>query len=600
MEKVLLYSFIAPFLLGIMCFIVPKKAKIVREALTFIGASGMLALGMWLYFNRPLEFLVQGSKIFVLDHLSAFILLATGVFGFLVALYSFAFMAGRQRAGMYYGSLLWTLGAAAGVALSNHLVLLLLFWGFLGITLYLLILSGGAASASAAKKALVIIGGSDALMLLGIGLIYSMTGTFLLDSIHIAFREVVSYFAFILLALGVVAKIGAIPLHTWIPDMAERAPASASAFLPGSLDKLLGIYLLARLSLRLFDMTGSMNLMLLIIGSLTVIISVMMGLHQNDAKKMAGYLVITGAGYMLIGFGTGNTVGIAGGLFYMISSAMWTQCLFFTVGCVEHRMGSAKFEDLGGLARFMPFTFVAALVAVFAISGIPPLNGFASKWMIYQGLIELGGIGDRVWVIWLAAAMFGSALTLAVGMKMLHSIFLGTPVSNLESKKVRDAGVFMGIPMGVLALLCVGFGIFAYSVPLKQFILPLLPSVSYIGIWSPGTTTVLIVCGLVVGFIIYLLGNLKGVREADAFVGGEQLDSAERVTGTAFYDTVKDMGALHRLYAWAEAKWFDVYDQGAKFGLGVSQVFRKVHTGVLNTYVLWLLIGLAVLLIILM
>ena len=600
MERIMLYPLIIPMLLGIVCFILPRSVKYFREALSFLGALGMLVLGVWMFMNQPLTFTIHGSDWLVLDRLSGFIILATGVFGFLVTLYSLSFMAGSDKGRLFYGALLWTLGAAAGVILCNHLIGLLLFWGFLGITLYLLILSGGGLTADAAKKALIIIGGSDALMLLGIGFIYSLTGTFFLSGIRVVFGSVLSYSAFLLLALGVFAKIGAIPLHTWIPDMAERAPVPASAFLPGSLDKLLGIYLLTRISMGLFEMTGSMNLVLLIVGSITVMVSVMMGLHQNDGKKMVGYLVITGAGYMLIGMGTGNPVGMAGGLFYMISSALWTQCLFFSIGCVEHRAGTTEFGKLGGLVRNMPLSFSVTLLAVLAISGIPPLNGFASKWMIYQGLIELGSVGSKVWVIWLASAMFGSALTLAIGVKLLHTVFLGPPLPSLEKKKIRDVGGAMAIPMIVLVLLCAVFGIFAYGLPLKQFIAPLFPNLSYIGLWSPGTATILILVGLGVGFIIYMMGNLKGIREANVFLGGEKLSEDERVTGTGFYDTVREHGLLHRLYAWAEAKWFDVYDQGMRLGEVISHGFKKAHTGVLNTYLLWVMIGLAILLIILM
>jgi len=596
----LLYPIVLPILLGLICLAIPRNVKVIRELIALVGSAGTFGWVIWLFTQKPLDWTLQGSVLLRLDHLSGFVLLASGLFGFLITLYSIKFMQGKDGLSTYYGSLLWTLGAACGALLANHLILLLIFWGFLGITLYLLVLTGGGDAAPAAKKALVIVGGSDALILLGIGFIYSLTNTFEMDKFVLSFNGVNVHFAFILLALGVFAKIGAIPLHTWIPDVAENAPVSATAFLPGSLDKLLGIYLLARLCQNLFEMSGAMNLVLLIVGALTVIISVMMGLIQEDGKKLLGYLVITGAGYMVLGFGTGNSTGIAGGLFYMISSALWTHCLFLSMGSVEHRAGTTRLGELGGLVRSMPVTFTATLVAVLSISGIPPFNGFASKWMIYQGFIDLGRSGDKVWILWLVVAMFGSALTLAIGVKFIHSVFLGIPSKGMKPRKIREVSPWMTTPMVVLALLCVVFGIFAYSVPLKHLVLTVVPDVSYFGIWSPGLATIMILLGLVVGFIVYLLGNLKGIREAEAFIGGEHLPVEERITGTGFYNTVREIGGIQKIYAWAEAKRFDVYDLGSRLAFGFVELFRRAHTGVLTTYMFWILMGLLVLLVVLM
>jgi hypothetical protein len=150
--------------------------------------------------------------------------------------------------------------------------------------------------------------------------------------------------------------------------------------------------------------------------------------------------------------------------------------------------------------------------------------------------------------------------------------------------------------MIVLALLCVVFGIFANEIPLKLFILPLVPGVSYIGLWTPGLATILILLGVGVGFVIYLFGNLKNVREAEAFIGGEKIPAEERLTGAGFYESVKDMGLLQRFYTWAEAKVFDIYVQGRNSALGLANTFRKAHTGVFTAYMLWVFVGLMVLL----
>jgi len=598
--NLLFYPIVVPILIGTVCFLVPRKVKVVREFLALLTSVFTFGWVIWLFLQKPLEWSFNGSLILRLDNLSGFILLASGLFGFLITFYSIKFMQSSDHLSTYYGSLLWTLGAACGALLANHFIVLLVFWGFLGITLYLLVLTGGEDTASAAKKSFVIIGGSDALILLGIFFIYVLSSTFEINKITLPFKGILVYFAFIFLALGAFAKAGAMPLHTWIPDVAEKAPIVVTAYLPAALDKLLGIYLLGRMCLSVFEMNGAMNLLLMIVGSVTIIAAVMMALIQHDLRRLLAYHAVSQVGYMVLGIGTGNPIGIAGGIFHMLNHSIYKSCLFLSAGAVQHRTGTSDLDKLGGLGKLMPLTFTSFIIAALAISGVPPLNGFVSKWMIYQGLIELGQTGNKLWIIWLVSAMFGSGLTLASFMKITHSVFLGVSSKEMGLKKIKEVGAGMVGSMIVLALLCLVFGIFAYSVPLKYFLFPSVPGVSFIGIWSPGLATIMILLGLAVGFIIYLLGNLKGIREAKTFIGGETLPVEARVTGTGFYNTIRETGGIRKLYDWAEAKWFDIYDQGSRMSFSFANLLRRAHTGVLTSYVLWVFVGLAVILIVLM
>lgn len=598
----LLFPIFVPIIVGLIIYFIPRRVKVLKELLTLLTSSFVLVVSIWFFVNKPSPMLINDSLVLNLDNLSKFIFLAIGVFSFLISIYSLKFMQDKPNLSLYYGSLLWTVGAACGVVLSNHLILLLIFWGFLGLTLYLIILSGKEYTASAAKKAFIIIGGSDVLILLAIAFIYFLTHTFEMNQISLQLHNgALENIAFILLALGIFAKIGAIPLHTWIPDVAEKAPLSVSAFLPGALDKLLGIYLLAKMCLHLFQVSPAINLVLLIIGTLTIIISVMMALIQKNGKRLIGYLVITGAGYMILGFGTGNTIGIAGGLFYMINSALWTQCLFLTMGNVENKTGSTELNDLGGLIKIMPLTFITAFIATLAISGIPPLNGFASKWMIYQGLVKLGTMGDNLWIIWLIAAMLGSALTLASLMKLIHTVYLGIPSKEIIDKKPSKASFSLVFPPSFLAIVCIVFGIFPFTIPIKHLIQPVISGISYIGLWTSNLATILILIGLGIGVIIYFFGRVfSNIREYNHFIGGEKLEIEERVTGTGFYNTIKEFSILKKLYSQAEAKVYDIYDQLTRFSMIIAEIFRKAHTGILTMYFSWIVMTLIILLIVLM
>jgi formate hydrogenlyase subunit 3/multisubunit Na+/H+ antiporter MnhD subunit len=399
------------------------------------------------------------------------------------------------------------------------------------------------------------------------------------------------------------------PFHSWIPDTAEYAPTSVVAYLPASVDKLLGIYLLARVSLYLFNLTPGMMLLILIVGAFTIIAAVMMALVQHDLKRLLSYHAVSQVGYMVLGVGTLNPIGVAGGLFHMVNHAIYKGCLFLCAGSVENEEKTTDLDSLGGLAKYMPITFGTCVIAALAISGIPPLNGFVSKWMVYQGIIELGRNGGYLWVIWLVAAMFGSALTLASFMKVLHAVFLGIREKRKSGADPKEAGLTMTIPMIVLAVLCLGFGIFAFSIPLSGFIKPAIDGVTWLSVpevgdwlgwWSPGLATLFIVVGVLIGLIVYAAGRLKGTKSSSMYVGGELLTDDVRVTGTDFYNTVSDMGFFNSMYKRAEKHAFDTYDIGRNVSFYFIRGFRAIHTGVLPEYLTWTLAGVLVLLVMLL
>jgi len=506
-------------------------------------------------------------------------------------------MKGKSGLIQYYMYIILTLIASIFTVLANNLILLVMLWGFLGLTLYLLINMGGPQADSTAKKTFIIVGGADSLMLLGVAIIFSLTKTFQMDAFRITLNNPLAIFAYICLALGCFAKAGAMPLHSWIPDCAQDAPVPVTAFLPASLDKLLGIYLLARISLNLFEMNNAMNIFLMIIGALTIVAAVMMALIQHDLKRLLGYHAVSQVGYMVLGIGTGSLVGIAGGIFHMLNHAIYKSCLFLTAGDVQHRTNTTDLERLGGLARFMPITFIGCLIASLSISGVPPFNGFVSKWMVYQGLIQRISLGQNSFIslVCLLAAMFGSALTLASFMKLLHATFLGTPSTGRQD--VKEVHWTMWSPIMILSILCILFGVFAKQIPLNNFIFPAVSGVKLIGFWASNWATLLILIGVGLGFVIYLAGNIKrGVREDDSYTGGEVIPQVERVSGVDFYNTIKEISLFKFLYKKAEAKAFDIYDQTKRLVFVVTGKLQHLHNGVLPTYLVWCLLGMIILL----
>ena len=266
-----------------------------------------------------------------LAHFSGFILLAVAGFSLLVALYSWKFMRDRAHRSQYYAYMLVTLAMTSGAVLADQFVMLLFFWEGLLLTLFGMVAIGRPDAWKTALKAFIIVGVSDVCLMVGMALAAYLAGTISLSAIAAKplAPEGLGGLAMVLMIIGAISKAGSMPFHSWIPDAAVDAPLPFMAFLPASLEKLLGIYLLARITLDLFALTtGSwISLLLMIVGCVTILLAVVMALVQKDYKRLLSYHAISQVGYMILGIGTCLPVGIVGGLFHMINHAMYkTAC----------------------------------------------------------------------------------------------------------------------------------------------------------------------------------------------------------------------------------------------------------------------------------
>ncbi len=527
------------------------------------------------------------KSLFIFDGLSKFVGFFVLFFGAVLFFYSLGFI--KERKGSYYLWYFLTLASSLGAVFSKDLILLLVFWGFLGLTLFKLInLYSNKDASFWAKKTFIIIGGSDGFLLLGILLYFILSSDSLINS-RIPIDSKLAFSAFIFLCIGAFAKAGCMPFHTWIPGTCQYAPLPAVAYLPASLDKLLGIYLLARVVKDMFVLSDASRALLLFLGALTVISAVMMALVQHNIKRLLGFHAVSQVGYMVLGLGCGTPLGIAGGLFHMLNNAIYKSCLFLGAGNVQHQTGKDSIEDLGGLARFMPFTFIFTLIASLSISGIPPFNGFISKWMVYQGLVDLLGRTPNNFLKILISgslvlAIIGSGLTLASFVKLLSGVFLGK-----EKTRAKEVKSILYIPQGILAGLCIVLGIFFYQTVLP-YLIKITGDFELLGIWKPALSTNFIIAGIILGLILLKFMGSK-TRISPVFIGGRTLDSQADVRVEDFYEGFKDLGFLRKIYVWAQKGFFDIYEQIKNFTFVFVRFLRYLHNGVLPTYLVWSLLG---------
>lgn len=594
MNTLLFYPVAAPVLVGLLCLLTPRRARWLREGLLVLTTLAALALAVFLFTQPDLSVSIRWLQLtpdmtvgfdLQTSPFARFTLVTIAAFGSLAGLYSLPFMRAHTRHREYYAYYLMALGVTGGAVLAGNLLLLLFFWELHGFLLFLMAGLNGERAVPASTRTLMIAGIGDLTLMLGIGLLWTQTGTLAIDALAaqpLAPSTPLLGAAFILIALGAFAKGGIMPLHTWIPAISTETPMTVMGYFT-SLDKVLGFYLLTTLSLSLFDISGWAGWLLMTVGAVTLLGGVLMAVIQVDFRRMLAFHSVSQVGYMVIGIGTGTVLGVVGGLFHLLNMIIVKGALYLCGGSVQHRTGKTEFDRLGGLASAMPWTFVSTLVASLAIAGVPPLNAFVSKWMVYQGVIERGG---AAFPLFLLVAMFGSALTLASFMKLLYSMFWGDRPTELDG--VRESPWTITLPVFVLGLVAVGFGVF-YRWPVSALIVPILGPgvrVSVIGLWDSNLATLLLLASLLAGLVVYWAGRPRRSVEAEVFLGGEALDpELYRVPGTHFYGPVKSMDGLRQAYNLADRGMLDVYLQGVRLTKRLSRwVYQYIDQALADFY----------------
>jgi len=322
-------------------------------------------------------------------------------------------------------------------------------------------------------------------------------------------------------------------------------------------------------------------------------------------------------------------IGFAAGLFHMLNNAIYKTGLFLSAGAAGKEKGTFDIASMGGLAKFMPVTFACALIFSLSISGVPPFNGFVSKWMVYQGavagLVEAeGALLTAIFVAALVAAFFGSALTLASFVKFLHSVFLGQETAS-EGPEPREAARSMRYPLVALAGLCVVFGVYP-ALFLDHAVHPWLPDAAVMaGEWDALLAFILLAVGLIVGLAVVFRGLVRSkIKVTNAYFGGQEASEEINYPATEFYKTVQEISPIRKFYDVLELKAMDIYcllsfvlkavgyvlyylvDRlvdvvmriVARLVLELSRGLRKAHTGNLDFYLLWCLLAVVIILII--
>jgi hydrogenase-4 component B len=284
---------------------------------------------------------------------------------------------------------------------------------------------------------------------------------------------------FALFFLGFGVKAGVIPLHVWLPEAHPAAPTSISAVMSGVLIKT-GIYGIVRVcAFGLGVPSLSWGVFIIIAGGLSAVLGVLYALMQHDLKRLLAYHSIENIGIILLGLGAGMmaltygrgdvaVLGVAASLYHVLNHAVFKGLLFLGAGSVVIATGTRQIEELGGLLRRMPWTGLCFLVGAMAISGLPPLNGFASEWLTFQAFL-FGSRGSTeplvpfLFPVGGALLALTTALAAACFVKAFGIVFLALPRTPAAAE-AHEPPAIMLVPQIFLAMLCVGLGLFPGAV----------------------------------------------------------------------------------------------------------------------------------------
>ena len=277
-------------------------------------------------------------------------------------------------------------------------------------------------------------------MLVGMEMVWHETGTLTVSAIR---GHTVSDLAMFFMFIGILAKSAQVPLQIWLPA-AGVAPSPVTALLHAAVLVVIGVFAFARIFIGAFNLPTNWQTYTSIVATLTILIAGGAALVENNAKRILAYSTLGQLAYVYLGFASMTTIGIVGGLVFLLAHSLAKAGLFLCVGIIEHKTHTKDIRELGGMFRNFPVTAVAFILCALTIIGFPPSAGFVGKMMIILGALQGGK------VIFAALAVLGALLSLAYMLRLFNAVFLG---QNTRWKEIREGTTGMVLTVVTFAVL---------------------------------------------------------------------------------------------------------------------------------------------------
>jgi len=531
------------------------------------------------------------------------------VFTMLMSLiYSFRYMEKDSHLGHYYTLFLMLSGSVLGMVFTgdifNMFVMIeIMTFAAVALTAFR---NGKGISLEAAFKYLVIGSMGSSFTLLGIALLYRQCHTLNMAQLSSILggeggSTPVTVLAFALMFIGMGVKSYIVPFHTPAADAYTAAPTSISMAFSSMVNKA-GVYGMIRLMYIIFRSMDSsaMQILMVVFGTVTMFVGVTMALAQHDFKRLLAFHSISQIGYVIMAAGLGTAMGLNGALFHAMNHTLFKGLLFLCAGAVLTAAGTTNLDKLGGLSKKMPKTAICFLVGAFSISGLPPFNGFLSKWQIYQAAYTKGvETGNFLYVVVTVVAVVVSVMTLASFIKVTQAVFFGQVPESC--KDVKEVPLSMRIPMWIMAVLCIATGIGANFMNRVIFtpastaafsvskyidtamgagyasaagVTDIQTSAAAYDLWNPIMWLVLFGVILVAVFIVALTGTGRAPVTFDTEVADGK--------GATYFGGER--------YSHSHVGGSDLFWGFRKNWTGYFRFMDKQHSGVVNDYALWVVV----------
>jgi len=642
------------------CAVFAMASVTVASILAFWAAVVAFVTPTWQFGDLTLATIdsLGAALVIGVDRFSALFLLIISVMAFLATLYSTAYMRIYERQSLlrYYPILLLFFAGIIGLVAVRDWFFFLICWEFMTLCSYFLVIydKENATSLRAGIKYLIVTHAATIFMIIAaIALWHAATPhsfSFAASKQAIgslaAARPALLHLLLALWLIGFATKAGILPFGDWLPDAYPAAPSGATAAFAGTMTKL-GIYGILRIFVDLLpasDFSTIWGIVIALLGTGSIFVGTLTALSQDDAKRMMSFHVIGQIGYMFLGIGMGvyfltsnptlALVGLLAGVFHLVNHVIYKSLLFFTAGSVEYRAGTRNLNHMGALSSVLPATALMAGIGSLSIAGMPPFNGFASKWLIYQVAI-IGGIRFPLLLLFGLTAIFISLVTLASFLKYLGAAFFGLPSRQTLPLQGRRAEVplTMQFPQAVLGLCCIALGLFpllplglisravgpladalsgvtlAGALGAAPFGLSFAPAGKVVGVWTPIAATAAFVLCVALAHGLSRLAHAPSRIVPVWYCGAEVPDTVGHFHAHGMYEPFRR--AFERVYLavglprsgqpTALVKAFDLdrwlYGPIVRTGAAVAERFSRSHVGIPQYYLLWQVIGVVIVLV---
>jgi len=500
-----------------------------------------------------------------------------------------------RRAGFYPLAVMMYAGLA-GLLISENTLQFFTSWELMTLGSYFLIIRGKKSEPHALSYMLFSIGGAF-IMLMGMGVLYSVNGNSLALASLNSITDLTGVI-YTLLGIGFLTKMASMGLHIWLPGAHGEAETDVSPMVSAILLKAGMFGMVVLMSAVQTAKIGFIDIPYVLgwLGAITIFLGNMLAIYQEDAKRLLAYSSVGNLGYVLFGLALMSHLGWLTSITYALNHFLFKAMLFLAIGGVVYRVKTKNMYEMGGLIKRMPISFISVLIGIIALSGVPPLSGFAGKWLTYNAILEKG------WYLQGVVVIIGGLIAFLYCFRLIYAVFLGQLKD--KNRHVKEAPIALLIPQIIFIIAIMVFSVYPGFVlgPVGDFLKPILPDGALVwegntaftlyGHWN-GYLIMMITGGvfaLVFLWLLFINRKSQPVKQFNIVYAAERPSRPEltHVGYNFFAHYRKALGSLAQPYV---TRFWDTLTDLCHSS---ADFIRKIYTGDGQTYLLHILIFIVV------